>query len=108
MATMDIGQHDPVGNLQRRKNRRIAVAHLWNGPYPAGVGSFHAAVHPRLARETGKPLRLPTAVEWEAFARGGLEGRLFPYGKWTSTGRGVPDEANTRDRVLSQRPGKHR
>jgi len=33
-----------------------------------------------LAKETGKPYRLPRDSEWEYAARGGLENSLFPWG----------------------------
>jgi formylglycine-generating enzyme required for sulfatase activity len=40
-----------------------------------------------LARETGKPYRLLRDAEFEKAARGGVEGRLYPWGDESPTGR---------------------
>jgi formylglycine-generating enzyme len=60
----------------------------WNDPrfshpeQPAvGVSWFDAvAFCDWLARDTGRPHRLPSEAEWEKAARGGIDGARFPWG----------------------------
>ena len=55
-----------------------------------------------LSEKTGKAYRLPTAVEWEAAARGGLDGKAFPWGDdapgdqccWNRDEADPPDEVD--------------
>jgi formylglycine-generating enzyme required for sulfatase activity len=70
--------------------RALAAAYFWsNGTPPDGrelhpvtlVGFDDAAAYCAwLATKTGKPVRLPTEAEWERAARGGLDGKRFPWG----------------------------
>lgn len=47
-----------------------------------------------LARETGKPYRLVRDAEFEKAARGGLEGKLYPWGNESPDGRCDYNNAN--------------
>ena len=54
----------------------------------AGPNWFEARAYcDWLSRQTGEPYRLPTEAEWERAARGGADGRLFPWGDSDPTGR---------------------
>ena len=54
----------------------------------AGPSWFDAVAYCEwLSEVTGKRFRLPTEAEWEWAARGGLEGRLFPWGDHPATER---------------------
>ncbi|MSO57007.1 MAG: formylglycine-generating enzyme family protein [Acidobacteria bacterium] len=70
--------------------RKLAASYCWsNGIPPEGrerhpvtlVGFDDATAYCEwLASKTGKPVRLPTEAEWEKAARGGQEGKRYPWG----------------------------
>ena len=70
--------------------RKLAAAYFWNNGTPPEGRDLHPvtlvgfddakAYCGWLASKHGKPVRLPTEAEWEKAARGGLEGKRFPWG----------------------------
>ena len=94
-----------VTRERRAVFRELATPHVWvDGGLPAArtnhpvtlVQHEDALAFCRwLAARTGKPFRLPTEAEWERAARGGLEGKRYPWGDEIDPTRAnyLPDRA---------------
>lgn len=90
--------------------REIAASYVWRGGEPPGDRSEHPvtlithadalAYCAWLGRRIGRPVRLPTEIEWERAARGGLESRRYPWGDDIDPSRAnfLPDPALKRHR----------
>ena len=74
----------------------------------AGVSWHDAVAYCRwLSKRSGKPFRLPTEAEWERAARGGLEGKLYPWGDeppWERSYPGYDIETGGPERVGQNEP----
>jgi serine/threonine-protein kinase len=79
-ADLGVFLASPTGEPYRRGVFRDGAT-VWRHDWPAVGVSWDAAraYAAWLARETGKPWRLPTEIEWEKAARG-VDGRFYPWG----------------------------
>ena len=74
--TAQIRRRAGGGYAAKRGARREAVAEV--------TCAEAAAYCAWLSRESGRTIRLPTEAEWEAAARGGIDGAPYPWG-WGGT-----------------------
>lgn len=76
-----VGDFPETAQIARRGPGRYAVRRGMRTQAVAEVAAAEAEAYCRWrSREAGRSIRLPTGAEWEAAARGGVDGAPYPWG----------------------------
>lgn len=81
LNAMDVDGFPETAQIRRKPDGSYAVRRGLAGQAVTEVTWAEAEAFGRwLSRKTGRTVRLPTEAEWEAAARGGVDGAPYPWG----------------------------